>query len=66
MPQRTKVDSATLQQLKDFYRLSVTEEIQEAYDDGELVLETSLFSDPGEDYSALYIGNRQIKYWPGY
>lgn len=44
----------------------MTTEIREAHERGEVELEESLFADPGDDYSALIVNNRQIAFWPGY
>jgi hypothetical protein len=42
-------------------------QIQERMEKGEkLIYQESLFSDPGQDYTALFLGGEQVGFWPGY
>ena len=61
----------TIDQVKDFSRcgkLSISvEEVEKRIASGEkLVYEASQFSDPGPDWTALYLGDQKIGYWEGY
>ena len=68
MPQKKNITIAQFEEMTRFRKpLKPIEEIKEAVEKGEeLVLEESSFSDPGPDYSAVYLGNTNVLYIPGY
>ena len=68
MPNRRK---ATMQDVDRFDAMNMlhaekSEIVNDVAHGMELEVEESSFSDPGEDYSALYVGTKQVGYWPGY
>jgi len=68
MPKRRPGNMTDVNSFDRWGKLKVTpKEISERVGGGEeLFYEESLFSDPGEDYTALYLGNEQVGYWEGY
>jgi len=70
MPQRIKGFSADVQLFGEMGHLNKTHTIEEVLsevnDGAKLEVETTLFNDPGEDYSALYLNDKRIGFWPGY
>ena len=64
---------ATIRDAKDFADFGYLQapmtlsEVKDQLDnDGILQIETSDFTDPGGDYTALYLNDVRIGYWPGY
>lgn len=47
-------------------RISMSEAADRIGQGERLEIEESQFSDPGEDYSALYLNDEQIGFWRGY
>lgn len=67
MPQRRKATKNDVDSFDNFGMLAIPkEEALQALERGTLEYEESLFSDPGEDYTALVENNKQVGYWPGY
>jgi hypothetical protein len=67
MPQRREATKADVDSFDRAGKLRVPkEEAILALNSGNLEYEESLFSDPGDDYTALLIDNRQIGFWSGY
>ena len=68
MPRRTVVNIKKAEEFAFFDKLYVSLGwLKNKMNSGEqLIFEESLFSDPGEDYTALYLGKKRVGYWPGY
>lgn len=65
---RRKATMNDLENFKMFQRIDEesAKKAKAALESGELELEESSFNDPGPDYTALYVGQRQLAFWPGY
>ena len=69
MPRKTKMTLQELKDdrwLKDALNIDFAEVEKRVLAGEELVLEETVFSDAGSDYTALYLNNTNIAYIPGY
>ena len=57
---------ATATDLQDFAKAGKLNVKLDGLVIGKLEIESSLFSDPGEDYQKLFNNGQEIGYWPGY
>jgi len=68
MPMKREIDMEEFRSMARWQKpLKPVEEVAAAVKDGsKLVLEESTFSDPGGDYSAVYLDGENVLYIPGY
>jgi hypothetical protein len=68
MPKRTPADINIAENFAAYGNLRIPlDEVKRRMEQGEeLIYEESLFSDPGDDWTALYFGSQCIGYWEGY
>jgi hypothetical protein len=68
MPRRREATKADVEQFNAFRKTRLTvEQFEESKRRGDKVeFEESLFSDPGDDYTALYVNGTRVGHWSGY